>query len=74
MDETRKYDWTRRIAAEAVSPSLIIRSLSTPEVSRDCMRSSGSAVVLLKHIAGTVLAGNLKALFNTQPKAIDESV
>jgi hypothetical protein len=52
----------------------MVTSFNIPVVSNDCMSNHGSAVVLLKQIAGTVQAGNLKARFNTHPKAIEESV
>ncbi len=38
------------------------------------MSRRGSAVVLLKHIAGIVHDGNLKAFFNTKPRAKDDNV
>jgi hypothetical protein len=50
------------------------KSFNIPDVSSDWMSSNGRAVVLLKQIAGTVQAGNLKTRFRSQPRAIDERV
>lgn len=74
MADTRKYDFARLTAAEVESPSPIVRSERIPAASRDCISRRGSAVVLLKHIDGTVQAGNLKAPFKTKPRANDVSV
>jgi hypothetical protein len=45
-----------------------------PAALSDWISKRGSAVVLLKHIDGTVQDGNLKALFKTKPRANDVSV
>jgi len=74
MEETRKYDLALLAIAELVSCPFIARSASMPDDSKDWMRRSGNAVVLLKHIAGTAQAGNLNARLKTHPSSIDRSV
>jgi len=74
MADARKYDLALLTAADEVSPGPMVRSFNIPDVSSDWMSSNGRAVVLLKQIAGIVQAGNLKARFSIQPKAIEESV